>query len=314
MSQLSRSYRKVRYDLRPAKQVERLMLIDALRQLASDGFPIATYQYTGMGSVHFYDFSLLHRYAGISNMLSVEASAEIKKRVRFNCPFALIKVRIAPIGSIIHKLSPKLSHLLWLDYDSTIQPGYLADITQAILHCGPGSIILMTVDVEEPKEARGSSETKAHFEAEFGDLLPSGLRPVDFTRKRLPKLNAGLIWRAIQRGLNGRANVDFQLLFNFVYQDGHKMLTLGGMIVDDAVKEKLKKSSLLKTTYVRSRINRQPYGISVPVLTRKERIYLDSAMPCKEGWAPKQFELAEEDLRAYRDIYRFAPQFAELIL
>jgi hypothetical protein len=314
VSDLSLSYRKVRYDLRPAKQVERLMLIDGLRRLGSAGFPIAEYQYTGMGSVHFYDFSLLHRYAGINQMLSVEASRAIEKRVKFNCPYGLIDVRITKIGSVIPELSQTVNHLLWLDYDSTIRMPYLADVTQAISHCRPGSIILVTVDVEPQKRTQGPTEIREHFQAEFGNVLPEGLALSVFTPKRLSALNSQLIWGAVQRGLGGREEIAFQLLFHFLYQDGHRMLTLGGMIVDAEARLRLRSSSLFQASYVRRRISQRPYRIRVPVITRKERLYLDAAMPCKDNWTPKEFEIEKEDLRAYRDIYRFAPQFAELIL
>ena len=56
------SYQKVHYELRPAKQVERRMLVDALLGLAVAGFPIQDYQYTGMGSIYFIDFILFHRF------------------------------------------------------------------------------------------------------------------------------------------------------------------------------------------------------------------------------------------------------------
>ena len=314
MNDLSLSYRKVRYDLRPAKQVERLMLIDALRRLASCGFRIADYQYTGMGSVHFYDFSLLHRYAGIWRMLSVEASRAIKKRVEFNCPYALIDVKLAKIGSVIRKVDPALDHLMWLDYDSTLQVSYLADVTQAISHCKPGSIIIITVDTEPPKALRSSKQIRDHFVSVFGDLLPANQRLANFTPKQLPWLNAQLIWRAIQRGLNGQDENEFQLLFHFLYKDGHRMLTVGGMLVNEDVRRRLQSSTLSSTCYIRTRIGERPYQIRVPVITRKERLYLDSAMPCADDWMPDEFEIGKRDLRAYRDIYRFAPQFAELIL
>jgi hypothetical protein len=290
------------------------MLIDALRRLASGGFPIADYQYTGMGSIHFYDFSLLHRYAGINQMLSVEASKSIRKRVEFNCPYAAITVRIGKVGSEIRKLSPELSHLLWLDYDSTIQMAYLADVTQAILHCRPGSIILATVDIEAPRSERTPTEVREYFQATFGDLLPANQRLSEFTSKNLYSVNGQLLWRAIQRGLNGREGISFQLLFNFVYQDGHRMLTIGGMVVDDPTRLRLKNSAIWNTPYVRKNLRQKPYNIRVPVITRKERLYLDSAMPCKNDWRPTEFEIGLKDLKAYRDIYRFAPQFAELIL
>ena len=137
---------------------------------------------------------------------------------------------------------------------------------------------------------------------------------MNFAPKNLPTLNARLIWRTVQRGLDGQVGIGFQLLFNFVYRDGHRMLTIGGMIVDDYTRSRLKGSSIFETTYVRRRPSQRPYVIRVPVITRKERLYLDAAMPCEDNWLPEEFEIGKKDLMAYRDIYRFAPQFAELIL
>jgi hypothetical protein len=290
------------------------MIIDALRRLGSDGFPIADYQYTGMGSVHFYDFSLFHRYAGLNRMLSVEASKAIEKRVKFNCPYGVITVKISRIGTVIPSLSRRRHHLLWLDYDSTLRSSYLADITQAISHCRPGSIVLTTVDVEPPKGTRTPSHIRDYFEEEFGELLPIGQKLVRFTRKNLPSLNAAMIWRAAQRGLGGREGLEFQLLFHFVYADGHRMLTMGGMIVDEDIKRRLRSSEILSANYIRKAPSQRAYPIHVPVLTRKEKLYLDANMPCGDRWRPRAFEMMPRDVKAYRDIYRFAPQFAEQIL
>jgi hypothetical protein len=185
MSDLSLSYKKVRYDLRPAKQVERLMLVDAMRRLTMCGFSIPNYQYTGMGSVHFYDFSLFHKYAGISSMLSVEASADIEKRVKFNCPYAAVDVKIAKIGSVIGDLRADGDHILWLDYDSTIQKTYLADAGQATTHLGPGSLVLLTVDIEQPKGTRNAVEVREYYQSSFGDLLPTDLKTSSFSPSNL---------------------------------------------------------------------------------------------------------------------------------
>ena len=57
MIEPSESYLRVQYELRPAKQVERRMIIDALRKLAMAGFEIEDYNYVGFGSIYFVDFS-----------------------------------------------------------------------------------------------------------------------------------------------------------------------------------------------------------------------------------------------------------------
>jgi hypothetical protein len=34
-------------------------------------------------------------------------------------------------------------------------------------------------------------------------------------------------------------------------------------------------------------------------------------MPCKPDWLPNDFELSIEDVEAYREIYRFYPNYVE---
>jgi hypothetical protein len=52
----------------------------------------------------------------------------------------------------------------------------------------------------------------------------------------------------------------------------------------------------------------------VPCITRKEKSYLDSHMPCADGWKPAACGLSTEDAQAYREVYRFYPSYAELLL
>src|SRR5438477_10122475 len=106
----SESYLTVHYELRPAKQVERRMLVDALLSLSAAGFPIKHYQYTGMGSIYFIDFMLFHRLIGIKSMLSVEYDINIARRVEFNRPFECVATEIAAIGDVIPRLSRDRQH------------------------------------------------------------------------------------------------------------------------------------------------------------------------------------------------------------
>ena len=99
-----------------------------------------------------------------------------------------------------------------------------------------------------------------------------------------------------------------------MYADGHRMLTMGGMITTDSDKDKLSNAGLNNLPYVIFDLKTHPYIIRVPILTRKERLYLDSHMPCDIGWLPDDFELDQEYINNYREIYRFYPIFAELLL
>ena len=68
--------------------------------------------------------------------------------------------------------------------------------------------------------------------------------------------------------------------------------------------------------FVRRQLYIEPFRIEVPVLTRKERLYIDSCMPCEPDWVPdpNDFEIEAEAIAAYRQVYRYCPLYAELLL
>lgn len=302
------------YELRPAKQVERRMLIDAFQKLARAGFDIPNYRYTGMGSFYFVDFTLFHKLLGISKMLSAEHSGKIRKRVRFNQPFGFVNIEMKPIGDLIASLSKDERHIVWLDYDQVLWRGHLEDIYLAASHLSVGSILLVTVDVEPPiKQEEDPKRWKEYYEEEATEYLGVGIKLKEFSRSNLARLNAQIISRAIVAGLAFR-EVEFFPLFSFKYRDGHQMLSVGGMIGSESERLKINGSELIKTSYTRFSLESEPYEIRVPRVTRKERLYLDSVMPCSDKWKPKDFELSSEEILAYREIYRFFPAYAELLL
>jgi hypothetical protein len=77
---------------------------------------------------------------------------------------------------------------------------------------------------------------------------------------------------------------------------------------------KIASSKFARMDYARLTFEEEPYWIKVPVLTRKEHLYLESFMPCPDDWSPVDFELASEEVAQFRKIYRFFPCYAELLL
>lgn len=311
------SSRHVQYDLRACKQVERRMLVDAFQRLMQAGIPIQDYQYTGMGSIHFVDFVLMHRYLGINKMLSVEKNVSLKKSIEFNCPFGCIDTRVADIGDVIPDLSSDVSHILWLDYDGVIENTFTRDLMLAIQQLPVGSIVLITVDVDPPGPASAEpapEEWKSYYKEEVGTFLEEKLPVNEFRRSNLPALNTQILNRAIKRAMSGREHLSFEPLFNFLYADGHPMITLGGMLAGDAQQRSIHGSSLKLCNYFRSSFSDSPFEIRVPVVTRRERLFLDRNMPLEtEGWTPDEFELSVEDVVDYKSVYRYLPIFAELV-
>lgn len=311
MSGSGRSFTTVRYDLRPAKQVERLMLIDAFKRLDRAGLPISSYRYVGMGSVHFYDFILFHRYLGIHKMTSAEINQDIKKRVRFNQPFSCVEIDMRAIGDVVDDIPADERVVLWLDYDDRLERFHLEDFGRALGRLAVGSLILFTIDLEPPRIA--GVDADAFYRQRLGNLVPRHWTKSRFAPSGIQRTVSSLIDRTVRNALHGRAGVTFEPIVQFTYRDGHRMLSLGGVIATDHERKLIAASELDEERYYRGSLDSPPFDIHVPVLTRRERLYLDTNMPARASWKPSAFELSTKDLQAYRDIYRFTPLFAELL-
>ncbi len=306
---------KVQYELRSHKQVERRMLIDAFHLLSDAGFPIRSYQYTGFGSWYFVDFILFHKLLGIEKMLSIEHSDSFKKRVEFNKPFDNVAIHIGDASEVIPTLEDGNRHILWLDYDDVINSEMIEDIRSAANILSTGSVLLVTVDDEPPGPPEGGPDKwKTYYEEEAQRFLPAASPLAYFVESNLTRVNLGILWRAIMAGTAPRADVHFTPIFSFLYADGHRMLSVGGMLTTAEDRQRIADSSLPKALYFRDSFGAEPYRIKVPNLTRRERLYMDSAMPCASGWSPIDFELDADDVAAYNEIYRFFPAYAELLL
>jgi hypothetical protein len=328
VSPVSSSYR-VQYDMRPAKQVERRMIIDAFQRLGAAGFPIVDYQYTGFGAIYFVDFVLLHKLLGLNKLLSLEQEVSLTSRMTFNRPFSCITIKMVPAASEIPNLSRDVRHIVWLDYDGVLRREFLSDIQSAITVLPAGSILLVTVDVEPPedydyrnvdprfdgsKEVLGPRHWKHYYEYHASSYLDLGLSDADFGKSELILRSTQILKAAFTKSIVVRPDLQFLPMFNFAYKDSHSMLTMGGMIAGRTEKRQLRSSNIGETAYYRDDFDSPPFEIKVPRLTRKERVYLDREMPCVDGWVPKDFELDPDDVRHYRDIYRFLPAFVEIMI
>jgi len=306
------------------------MIVDALQRLAAAGFPIADYQYTGFGAIYFVDFILFHKLLGMSKLLSLEQQTSLARRVEFNKPFSCVDTKMVPASSEIPNLSRDTRHIVWLDYDGVLHKNQLSDIQSAATILSPGSILLVTVDVEPPedydykevdpdfdssKEVLGPKHWKRYFEYHASAFLSLGLSEEEFGKSKLVLRSTEILKAAFTKAIVARPELQFLPMFNFFYRDSHRMLSMGGMIAGRTEKRLLRASTIKDdSVYYRDSFDSPPFEIIVPRLTRKERLYLDKEMPCSDSWVPKEFDLDAEETRRYRDIYRFLPAFAEILL
>ena len=315
---------KVPYDLRPRKQVERCMMAHVFQLLAEASFPISTYQYAGFGAFFFVDYILFRRLLGINDMISLEYDLNNEKRVLFNRPFKDIEVKFISATDYISEMSRDKPHILWLDYDNPICHERLADIESSAALLSVGSILIATFDVDfekandiRIKESKPNQRANTWFnlfQEECGELFDPTWDISNFNAEATPKRTIEVVKNAILSGLNMRDGITFELLFNFIYADGHEMLTIGGIICSKQEKKKLRQIKWEELLFVRRKLSIDSFRIKVPVLTRKERFYIDSHMPSEPDWLPEDFEIDPEAIRDYREVYRYCPLYAELFL
>ena len=112
----------VSYDLRPSKQCERKLMLECFRAATECGFKIPDYRYIGMGANRFYDYMLLHKYFGMTDMISLEHDKVMFKRANFNKPYGFIQVKNENAASFIAADLSKKDTVYWLDYDGGIGP------------------------------------------------------------------------------------------------------------------------------------------------------------------------------------------------
>ena len=171
----------------------------------------------------------------------------------------------------------------------------------------------MTVDVEEPLDEDCCLQDWMDFYEEIsGDFFPSDVYPSSIEESDLPRCNSLMLSNAITSAVAPR-DVKFVPMFSFIYKDGHRMLSFGGMIGSDSERRSVLASPVIDTSYFRGTLRKKPFEILIPQLTRRERHHLDAAMPCSKTWTPS-FEMKRSEINAYKEIYRFIPSYAELLL
>lgn len=156
---------KVNYLIRPAKQVERKLIIEALQCLGKK-YHIPDYIYVGMGSRYFVDFQMIHKFLGIKDMISFEMDEENIKRFEFNLPYEFIDLQPYKSTDILPSIDWSKDFIIWLDYDQKIQRYMIEDIEIICDNAKPGTILILT-----PREKMlfdklipGIAEKLTHFE------------------------------------------------------------------------------------------------------------------------------------------------------
>lgn len=328
------SYEKINYLLRPNKSVERKMVCEMLSSISTIE-DMTSYQYIGMGSTYFADFSLFHRNLGISQMISIEKEEKAQDRCEFNKPFACIELKIGNSSNILPNLNINTRNsIVWLDYDGIISEAVFSDINTVVGMMKPDSFFMLSINAELKMLQKDSEEDEEDDDDPKRILITKigGQRfPNQYLDKNLTnKLYLEILYQCIIQEIytviqkrNGmeKNKVKFHQSIHFEYRDGARMLTIGGFLFQESEEEcLLSKMGIQHLSFYRNSSN--AYSIKCPILSLREIQALNSHLPCKamdengvfEDEELNKFPVTNRDINQYALLYRYFPNFAETLL
>ena len=320
------SFQQFDYRVRRNKSAERRMLSEAFRCL-SFFEPIENYRYIGFGSTTFADFTLFHKALNIKDMISIEKRKEFENRFEFNKPFHCVQMEYGDSNEVLPNLSWDKRTIVWLDYDGRLTGSVLKDVAFISQQAISGNVLIITVNAEGYRHNPKMSYKKAEkimldkFRKTIDRAaLPEDMQGKNFQGDEMAKTCRRMVFDEIKNALRGRNGLSspenkmkFKSLFNFVYKDGARMLTVGGIFHKFSDEETLSKCRFESLKDILGD-NEELVEIKVPVMTPRECHYLNSRLPkgaCDEA---EGIGLSKDEIADYVRFYRYSPLFAEIEL
>ena len=314
---MAKTFEKIDYRLRPAKNVERKMLVDILRKLEHI-YKLKEYQYIGFGSTYFSDFRLFHRELGFMEMTSVEKVFQDELRFRFNKPFDCIDIEIGKSEDALPRLSWSSPTILWLDYEERLKEYMFRDIEQFCSAAPVGSVILITVNAtpfNRNNLDEGETRVDKLRETLNEDNVPPNVSKKDLRKGEMANVYRRIITEKIEKQYLGPRNtrrskeeeLSYKQLANFRYQDNALMATFGGILISDEILNRFHRANFDDLPFVKT--GDEEYIIQTPNLTFAEMRTLDRMLPSNP--VENEVPVPEEHKEQYADIYRYFPRFIE---
>lgn len=320
--------RILNYSLRHAKNIERKMMGEALMRL-SPLAPLANYRYVGFGSEFFNDFSLYHQKLGINDMVSIERDEARIERCRFNQPYRCIKLVKGDSTQVLPQLDWKSRAIVWLDYVDKLDKSIVEDIRFVTSRMQSGSVGIWTVNAhpwggsvdEETQEKVKASDWPKRRLSKLKNLFGNarsfqGLSGTELGHWGLATLFHEVITDEIHRALNDRNaasdekdRLKFRQYFHFRYADGQRMLTVGGVFLNDADSGKLNDDAFSDLDFIRT--GKESYELNPPTLTGREVRFLNQLLPPDAAGLPSIKWLEADDTDSFKKLYRYYPVFSE---
>ncbi len=153
--------------------------------------------------------------------------------------------------------------------------------------------------------------------------ISNALEPNDniFKKWNFSKKCQNIINEQIEKTIQDRNDasenkIKYQQLFNFHYNDGAKMLTIGGIISDNSFDDTISKCKFEELFFTSS--TDDSFLIDTPNLTYREIKYLNKYISLDISKIPKDSSgtkidsiIPQSDIKKFHEIYRYFPTFTE---
>jgi len=319
------------YSIRPAKNIERKMICEALSRLSIIS-PLREYQYVGFGSTYFVDFSLFHKYLGIQKLFSIEGDDAAETRVRFNSPYSCIDILIGKSTDKLPEIPwEKRRSILWLDYTSSLSGYMFSDMATFFNRAVSGSVFLISINVEVKDEAGATTtdariKSKLNRDSDVKNRIRRNTFELNLKKNDYYSLMRNVILQEIETILESRNRIEqmskfkFNQIFNFLYHDGQAMLTIGGIVYNDSDEQKINSMNFKNLEFVKEL--EESFEIKVPHLTNREIQVIDKFLPDfhsdpdikAQAFSALKGIVSESAIEKYADVYRYFPIYKEIAL
>lgn len=308
----------VPYEIRPSKQVERRLVMEAMLLAREAGLETRTMPFVGMGGVRYIDFLLAHKILGTRKFLTLEHDETLWNRCELNRPFESIELFRGSARDFLDQRGFQEPCICWFDLEKMASKDAQDDIVSAATSVKPGSFLFVTATAEMPKalaECKTVARRLATIQAEFEPLAEA--LTVEWVEKgEFFRASAFLAMAFLRFGFNGRSDGHFTPLMNIAYRDSSWMVTVGGFFGDQANGSAIRTKMAPTMPFAFGFDDGRPFAIEQFNMTDLERNLFDRAVssPARKRRAKNQIrDLGFRDsiLDQYAQLMRFIPRYVE---
>lgn len=277
------------YHLRHNKAIDRNLFMDLLARVGRFR-NISDYRYIGFGGPFLEDFKSIHASLRLTKMLSIESDENVGRRQEFNKPLSCVEITRQTSAEFVAEFDFYEDCIVWLDYTEPSKVGeQLAELEALVAKLQSGSVFKITLNAaaaalgnappgRDLQEFRGERAARL-----LGDYGPAVISTEEVTSKYYPRLLLKAIEAAAKRGVTGRNGYIVLPLTCFSYSDGQTMLAVSGIVLRKTEEPNFRRDTRLDHWDFTAVDWKDLKEISVPAMSIKERIFVESMLPSSDG-------------------------------